>query len=437
MATLDSSIVNISLPTIAHELHADLPSTQWVVLAYMLGIAMILIPVGRLSDILGRRKIFVGGMLLFVLGSLLCGISNSTVMLILMRAIQAVGAAGLMSSGPAIITEAFSTHRGRALGLTGSVVSLGTMVGPSLGGWIVEAFGWPWIFWVNVPVGIVASLFAWRILKPFDVPHLARQPFDTWGAVLSSLSLLSLLLVLTYGAEFGWSHPFNVVLVGLFLVTLIAFVFVELKIPYPLIAFSLFREKLLTNSCVASFLSFIGITLIFFLGPFYLQRIRLFSPAISGWIILTTAFALFLVSPVSGILSDRLGSRNLAILGMLISALGLWIVSQFTEFTSLGTLLTGLFLVGLGNGLFHPPNSSQMLGSVPPEALGFVGGLLAIVRTLGMTMAIAMAGIVYTQHQAQFNTVEGFIPAFQAVFILSSALTTLNALWIGWYRPRT
>lgn len=436
MATLDSSIVNISLPVIARQLRSDLPSTQWVVLAYMLGIAAILLPVGRLSDLWGRRKVYVSGMIIFTLGSLLCGLAQSVEMLIGMRAVQAVGAAGLMASGPAVTAEAFQTERGKALGLTGSVVSLGTMVGPSLGGWIVETWGWPWIFWVNVPVGILSAVYAWRMLAPFDMPHAGRQSFDWWGATLSVAALFSLMFLLTYGMSLGVWQPLNLVLVVLFLLSGLAFVRQEITAAHPMIPFTLFRERLLTNSCVASLLSFVGITCIFFLVPFYLQVVRGYSPFLSGWILMTTAFSLFLFSPFSGMLSDRIGSRNLAMVGMVIAAAGLWLVSGYGADTPFWVILSGLFLVGMGNGLFQPPNNSQMLGSVPLWALGLTGGLLAIVRTLGMTFGVAMVGLIYLFYQAQLVEEQGFITPFRVVFVLSALLALVNALWIRWYRQR-
>jgi EmrB/QacA subfamily drug resistance transporter len=436
MATLDSSIVNISLPNIARSLHSDLPSTQWVVLAYMLGISGILLPLGRLSDLWGRRKVYVGGMIIFTVGSFLCGVSHSVGMLIVMRALQAVGAAGLMSSGTAVTAEVFQTDRGKALGLTGSVVSIGAMLGPSLGGWIVQAGGWPWIFWVNVPVGILATFFAWKMLEPYDTPHLGDQSFDFWGAFLSMVALLSLMLLLTYGLGMPWYDPSNMVLFVTFLGTTWAFIKYEKGTPHPMVAFELFRERLLTNACVASFLAFIGITFIFFLMPFYLQLLRGLSPWASGWILMTSSLALFIFSPLSGSLSDRIGSRNLAIVGMLISALGLWLIATFGIQTTLPKIVLGLFLVGMGNGLFQPPNNNQMLGAVPPHALGLVGGMLAIVRTLGMTAAVALVGFIYSYNHAELSDPQGFLHAFRMVFILGTVVTVLNAVWIRWYRPK-
>ncbi len=435
MATLDSSIVNISLPMIARDLQTTLPATQWVVLGYMLGLTGILLPLGKLSDMIGRRKVYVGGMLVFTIGSFLCGLAHSVEMLIAMRVVQAIGAAGIMSNGPAITAEIFRENRGKAIGLIGSVVSLGGMIGPTLGGWIVDAWGWPWIFWVNIPVGIISIIVAWGILSEF-VSRTNERRFDWIGAILSIIILFSFNYLLTYGIEHTLLTPLNLAVLALFLVSLGVFIPFERKSPHPMLELKLFQRKDLTNACVASFLAFNGITCISFLTPFYLQTIRQMTPSFAGWILITTSVALAIVSPLSGHLADRSGSRRPAMLGMGISTIGLVLISQFTIQTPVLLIILGLLLVGVGNGLFHPPNNSLLLGSIPSQYLGLVSGLQAIVRTMGMAIGIAIVGLIYISLGATLTDPARFMPAYQVVFLVAAAVSALNIFWIGWYREK-
>jgi len=437
MATLDSSIVNISLPVIAHDLKASLPATEWVVLSYMVGLAVLLIPVGRLSDIWGRRKTFVSGFLIFTLGSLLCGLAKSVEALIAMRLLQAIGAAGVLATGPAITTETFPHQRGKAFGLIGTVVSLGGMMGPAIGGWILEATHWAWIFWVNIPVGLIGSALAWRALSSMDIPQEDHGKFDVIGALLSVLSIGSLALLLTFGLLQSLFSLLNGVLLAVSVLCGLGFIWHELHTPSPLVYFPLFKRQMFTNAVMASFLSFIGITLLGFVMPFYLQVIRHTSPGMAGWLVMCTPLALAMVSPISGHWSDKHHGKNLATLGMAISAVALIALAFVGADTGFEWLVLAMLAIGFGNGLFHSPNSNLLLGSVPPEHLGLASGMLAIIRTLGMSFAIALAGIGFVFSHAHFAEAHGFMPAFKVVFAIAGGLTCVNVIWIGLFRPRS
>ncbi len=393
LATIDGSIVNVALPTLSTALGADFATVQWVVLSYLLTITTLLAVVGRLADMYGRKRLYNSGFVVFTVGSLLCGLSPSVGWLIGFRVLQGIGAALILALGLALVTEAFPPQeRGRALGIAGSIVSIGIVTGPTLGGVIIENLSWHWIFFVNVPIGIVGTYLVWRNIPATRPP--GGQAFDFGGAATLCLGLLGILLGLTTGQQEGFTSPqaLGLFVFGIFF--LLALLYIQRRHPQPIIDPVLFRNRLFTVNLVTGLLVFVGLgsgVLI----PFYLETVLGYSVQQVGLLLAVVPIALGIVSPISGVLSDRVGSRPISVLGLAVTLLGYLALSTLsTETTAVGFMLRYV-LVGVGVGLFQSPNNSAMMGTAPRERLGVASGLLAMTRNLGQTVGIAVLGALW------------------------------------------
>jgi EmrB/QacA subfamily drug resistance transporter len=397
MANLDASIVNISLPTIMADFKASLAVSEWIILAYMLTITGLLLPFGRLADMIGRKKIFRLGFVMFSLGSGLCALSQNPAQLIFFRAFQAIGAAMLTSNSFAIITAVFPPEkRGRALGIAGTVVATGFTVGPSLGGFLVTALGWRSIFYVNVPVGLVGIIMATYILNEQLVsPTLGqKKSFDFLGTALIIIGLSALLLGLTTGQAGRCGTPLVVFELVLAAFTITLLPIWEAKTAQPLIDLKLFNNRLFSFGNLAGFLSFLAISTNAFLMPFFLQLALGYTPFEAGLLMTPTALTIAVVAPISGWLSDRTDPRIFATLGLAINSCALFWLSMLKAQSGYHEVLIRLILLGIGQGLFQSPNNSSVMGSVPRNSLGIAGGFLSMMRNIGQIVGIAMAGSI-------------------------------------------
>jgi EmrB/QacA subfamily drug resistance transporter len=393
LATIDGSIVNVALPTLSTALGADFATVQWVVLSYLLTITTLLAVVGRLADMYGRKRLYNSGFVVFTVGSLLCGLSPSVGWLIGFRVLQGIGAALILALGLALVTEAFPPQeRGRALGIAGSIVSIGIVTGPTLGGVIIENLSWHWIFFVNVPIGILGTYLVWRNIPATRPP--GGQAFDFGGAATLCLGLLGVLLGLTTGQREGFTSPQALGLFAFGIFFLLALLTIQRRHPQPIIDPVLFRNRLFTVNLITGLLVFVGLgsgVLI----PFYLETVLGYSVQQVGLLLAVVPIALGIVSPISGVLSDRVGSRPISILGLAVTLLGYLALSTLsTETTAVGFMLRYV-LVGIGVGLFQSPNNSAMMGTAPRERLGVASGLLAMTRNLGQTVGIAVLGALW------------------------------------------
>ena len=394
LATIDGSIVNVAFPTLVEELDTSFNVIQWVALAYLLTIATLTMGMGRLGDVLGKKKLFVVGIAIFTIASALCGLVPDVSWLIGFRVLQALGSVLILALGAAILVEAFPPNeRGKALGWIGTTVSLGIISGPVIGGLLISSFSWRAIFFVNIPVGAVGAYLALR-----HVPNTAPprgQRFDVAGAALMSVSLFSLSLALTLGQDAGFGSPLILTGFAIAAVAALAFVLVELRVESPMLQLRLFRSPMLTVSVVTGFLAFSCLSATFFLLPFYLEGVLGFSVGTVGLLLGAAPLMMGVVSPISGTLSDRIGIRKLTLLGLVI------IAGVYIGFTTVGLDTTaGQYLLlaiplGVGVGAFQSPNNSAIMGSVPPEYMGIGGGLLTITRLLGQITGIAVLGSIW------------------------------------------
>jgi EmrB/QacA subfamily drug resistance transporter len=394
LATIDGSIVNISLPTLVDSFQTDFALVQWVVLAYLLTVTTLMLGVGRLADIYGKKPIYTAGFIVFTIGSVLCGLSLTIYTLIGFRVLQAVGAAMVMALGMAITTEAFPpSERGRALGISGTIVSVGIAVGPTLGGLIVKNLSWHWIFFVNLPIGIVGTWLVVRYVPAFRPP--GGQRFDYWGALTLCVSLLSLLVALTLGQRKGFGDQYVLMLLGMWILFLAAFIFIELRVEQPMIDLRLFRRSLFSVSLTTGFTIFICLAGTTLLMPFYTENVLGYDPQQTGLLMATIPVALGVIAPVSGSLSDRFGSRPITVAGLAVLVAGFLAVSTLSaQTTTLGYVLRFL-PIGLGIGIFQSPNNSAIMGATPRDRLGIASGMLAMTRTLGQTAGIAVLGALW------------------------------------------
>ncbi|HEY7347088.1 MAG TPA: MFS transporter [Ktedonobacterales bacterium] len=427
MATLDSSIVNISLPSISAYFQTPLNGlVEWVIIAYLITIASVLLTFGRLADIFGRKMLWMLGLGSFTLGSALCGAAPSLLLLVVFRALQGIGGALLMANSTAMLVRAFpESERGRVLGLNSVSVSLGISAGPTLGGLITTSLSWRWIFYVNLPLGILGLVLTWIVLKE-PLRLRGRQRFDPWGAALLSAGITAIMLALSFGEERGW---FSALIIGLFVggfLPLVAFVFAEGRVAEPIIDLRLFHNRLFAAANLSGLLSFFALTAVSFLLPFYLENLRHFPTYTAGLLLTPIPLAVSLIAPISGRLSDHFGSRVLSSAGLATSTFGLWLLTGLEADSSIFSIIWRLVVTGIGIGLFQSPNNSAVMGTVPREQRGIGGGFLATVRVVGQSLSVAVAGAVF-----------GGLGASQAGQILANAanlstveITTLQTTFL-------
>jgi len=394
LATIDGSIVNIALPTLVRELQTEFAVVQWVVLAYLLTVTTLILSMGRLGDMIGKKPIYSTGFIIFTLGSALCGTAPTVYWLIGFRILQAVGAAMMMALGTAIVTEAFPpSERGKALGIMGSIVSVGIVVGPVLGGIIISGISWQWIFYVNLPIGIAGILMVARFVP--DLKPTGKQRFDYVGAFTLFVSLMALLLALTFGQQIGFTQIAILALFAIWLCFLAIFLMIELRSSQPMIDLSLFRSRLFSINLVTGFITFICISGTIILMPFYLENVLGYDPRSVGFLLAVVPIAMGLIAPVAGSLSDHVGTRSIAVAGLSVLLIGYYAVSTLTiQTTPLGYIVRFL-PIGIGMGVFQSPNNSAIMGSASRERLGIASGLLSITRTLGQTTGIAVLGALW------------------------------------------
>jgi len=395
MATIDASIVNVSLPVLAR--HFGLPlggAVEWVVIGYLVVVAALLLTAGRLSDVFGKGSTWGAGLALFTVGSALCGAAPSFGSLVAFRCLQGLGAAFVMAVSPAMLVGAFpAEQRGRALGLNALVVGVGISIGPTLGGIITQHFGWRWIFYVNVPLG-AAGVAASTMLLPRDAKR-AKGRVDWRGAALLAIGLGGLTGTLSFGAEVGWTSApvlFGAAAATLALAALSRHIVSK---PEPIVDPGLFRNRTFALASVSLLFSFIATAAVPVLMPFYFQHLRGWPVGRSGLLLTPLPVTVALLSPLSGALADRVGTKRLAAAGMLVAGAGLALLARIDETASVLRLEVLLSVIGAGQAIFRPPNNSALMGAVSRDRQGAAAGVLATARVVGQSLGVAGAGALF------------------------------------------
>lgn len=401
MSALDSSVVNIILPVVSATFKSDVATVEWVVTVYLLLVSGLLLSFGRLGDLRGHKLVYLSGFGIFIASSALCGFAPTVIVLIAARALQSLGAAMLLANSPAILTKNFpARQRGQALGLQATMTYLGLTVGPSLGGWLTSHYGWRSVFYINIPVGLLALLLSFYFI-PWDAASERPEPFDLIGALTFMAGLVALLLGLNQGHAWGWSSPAIVLLMMAALVFLAFFLFIEGRVASPMLDLSLFRSSLFSASTASAVFNYICIYSVLFLLPFYLIQARGLDPAQAGLLLTSQPIIMAIMAPLSGTLSDRMGARLLSTAGMVILAGGLFLLSRVDAQSPLSYIALSLAVVGMGTGVFISPNTSALLGAAPPHRRGIASGIMATARNMGMVLGVGLAGAVFTTVQAQ------------------------------------
>jgi EmrB/QacA subfamily drug resistance transporter len=391
MAAIDGTIVILGLPDMLVKLHADLIEMIWVIMAYILVSTVFLLTFGRVADMFGRVRMYNLGFVVFTIGSLLCGLAQTAALLIVFRLVQGAGAAMMVVNSVAILTEVFpANERGRALGMNAITWSLGGVLGPILGGLILTVADWRWIFFINVPIGIFGALWGYRALKEMSTPKRGEQ-FDPFGALTFSVGLTAVLIALTLGIEYSWTSAPILALFGIFLLMVVVFFWWERRAPNPVLDLSLFNNRVYNFSVLAAMMQALAQFAVNFLIVFYLQGVRGYDALTAALLLIPLPVLVALVAPIGGIVADRIGARVPATIGLLLQAAALLWFTQITPTTPYMVIAAGLALMGLGSGLFYPPNTSAAMNSAPPNRLGIGSATLATLRQVGMVSSFAVA----------------------------------------------
>ena len=413
ISVADHGGTTVALPTIADDLGTDLPTAQWVLVGYSVAIVALLLPMGKLADIVGRKRVYVAGLIAFVVGAALAGSASNVTGLILAKVLTGCAAAMTQGTGTAMLVSIFPRReRGKALGSYISVVGAADLVGVPLAGLITGSLGWPWVFYSTIPVAVVAALAALMILERHcGEGDGQRERFDWPGAALSAGMLSSFLLALTSGSSFGWSSPAVIVLGIIFVVLVAAFLAWERRASSPLLDLAIFKKRIVSMGVSSMFFCFMGSSSVRFLMPFYLQKVLGFSPTYVGVILMPSALAFILAGPISGWLSDRYGWRKFTVAGLLMTTSALLLLSRVTQSSPLAMAMVGTILQTSGMSTFNSPNNSSILGAVEQRTHGMTAGLLHLVRNSGNVAGVAVATAVVTATMASM----GHPPSLEAV----------------------
>lgn len=431
MNQLDASIVTVAFPTLQRSFHADLGAVTWVGLSYLLVLVGLVTGIGRMADMVGRKLLYMYGFIVFIVGSGLCGFAPNLLALDGFRVLQGVGAAMIQANSVAILVLALPREKlGRGIGVQGAAQALGLALGPTIGGLLIALGGWRLIFFVNVPVGIIGTVMAWYLI-PRSRHLQARVPFDWPGLALFVPAVAALLCALSFGDKAGWTSPS---IIGLFVGTLVlgaAFVRRERHVADPMLDLTLFKRIPFAAGIASGLLSYLVLFGTLFVVPFYLERALHESPGRSGLMLGVMPIALGVTAPIAGRLAERLGARPLTVAGMAISAgmMGALLVAH----GSLLVIMIELALLGVGLGMFTPPNNAAIMGSVPKEQSGVASGVLNMTRGMGTAMGLAFTSLIFglaagSEHASKPLVTRGFEGSAVFLGLIALAAAVLSAL---------
>ncbi len=398
LPTYDLGAVSMSLPQIMVTYKASLALTSWVLLAQLLTATALLLPAGRLGDIVGRKKVYNIGFVIFITGAMLCGLSQSLTQLILFRVLQATGASMLQTNSFAIVTAVFPERdRGKGLGFSSTLVSIGTMSGPAIGGFILGAVGWRGVFFLTVPVGILGTILAYLILQEKKVstpPDKVVRSFDFRGASLSTLAIGSLLAGLSFGQDRGWATVETRVLLAIATLAIVVFPWVESRRAHPLVDTGLLKNRTFAFNNMARTLMFMALSANVLLMPFYLQVVMGYSPARTGMLIAPQSIVVGAMAPIAGWLTNRINTRFLSAFGLACFGTGFFFLTRLNPNSTYADILWRLLLIGFGHGAFQTPNNTSIMDSVTRDKFGISSGVMALGREIGRSLGTSLASII-------------------------------------------
>jgi EmrB/QacA subfamily drug resistance transporter len=430
MVSSQTSALNAILPFIARSFEVDIPSIQWVVLAYLFVGTSLLLAFGRLCDIVGQRRLFLTGFIVFIAGSLLSSLTQNVPSLIATRIVQAIGGGMITSASAPLITRRLpGTHRGRGLSAQIVMVYFGLAAGPGLGGILADTLGWRWVFLVNVPMGVVAMIITLLTIAK-DEPATSRQNFDLAGALTFTAGLAALFILL--GAKGGLVFPGgNLTLFLTFAIFATAFVALELKRPEPLLDLRLFKSRFFSAATASAMINYVGYSVLAFLVPFYLVDGMGYGATNAGILIMTMPITMMLCAPFSGWLSDHIGPRIPASIGMALLSAGIFLFSRLGPAPSVKEIVPRLIVAGMGLGLFSSANNSAIMGSVPMHRQGVANGVVSTVRQLGMMLGVTLCTAVFTARFPEYRLLSASGATTAAAgdaFLLTAAIILVGVL---------
>ena len=442
MTPLDGSIVAVALPRMGPALHLSFAASMWVQAAYLLAMAVTLIPLGRLADQWGKVRFYQAGIVIFTLGSLTAAFSHNGWQLVASRALQGLGGALLSATSAAIVTSAFpAEERGRALGINVMAVYAGLSVGPPLGGFIVDHWGWPWIFLVNLPIGLLTLLWGWSLLPRTEGERHQGEKLDLPGAVLMAVVLGALIVPLTFSSQWTFHAPLTWGLLAIAPVALWGFLAVERRTASPLVDLELLtHNRLFASANLAALLNYCALYAVSVLTAVQLQLVMGHPARVAGWVMMGQPVMQTILSPFAGRLSDRVGSRFLATTGMVLVALGMALLGLVGRGGGLSSVVGALAVVGLGMAAFSAPNTSAIMGSVRRTQLGVAGAFLGTMRVTGQALSVALLGgiaasrlgaggwrLLLKQGVSAGPAIEAFAWGYRAAMFTGAALALVGA----------
>ena len=416
MSSIDVSITNIAFPTLTRFFQTDLAAVMWVTLAFTLVSSSLMLILGKTGDLFGRKRIYSIGIAVFTVGLMACALSQSLGQLILFRAFQAVGAAMTISCGAAIVTAAFPPKElGRGLGLMGVAVSIGFVIGPVLGGFLLDWLGWRSIFYLRFPLGLITVFMAISFLKK-DNPLERENHIDVMGSITSSFGLFFIIFSLSQLKRWGSGSYVLWLMMGLGILILVSFVFIERRAKDPIVDVTLFKNMVFSGAILSLFLFFVAAPAFFIILPFYLIQGIGLTPSAAGLLLSVNSMATIVSGPLGGWFSDRFGAVWPSSLGAGFTAVVFFILLGFDLQTQVSTIICVLILLGLGIGMFNPANNSVIMSAVSRDRLGSTSALVATQRHVGLSIGMAIVGVLFSTRRTvlQSELIEKGVESAQA-----------------------
>ena len=397
LSTLDGSIITLAFPELTRVFNADLTEVMWITIAYILVSSGLMLTFGKLSDYLGRKRIFTAGTAVFTIGLAACSVAQSLEQIILFRVIQAVGTTMIMGCSSAIITDAFpDSERGRGLGLLGAAVYLGFILGPALGGFLLEWLDWRAIFYLRIPPGILAFAVSWLLLRK-DTSKREKINLDLWGTFTSFAGLFCLLFGITQVKASGLLSPRAMILIGAGFIFLYLFLIVEKRVKEPIFSLGLFRNRTFSSAVSGFFIYFLAVPpMCALILPFYLTDAVIMPPRTMGLLLSVIPVVTMIFSPISGFFSDRFGPRWPSTIGAGMVALSFLGMLWFGPQTGVWALVAVFLLLGMGMGTFTAPNNSAIMGAVGKDLIGSASALIATNRQVATTIGMTVIGTIFS-----------------------------------------
>ena len=407
MSTLDGGMVSVSYPALAESFHTDTSTVLWVSVAFYLTSTGLLFTLGWIGDVMGRRRVYLLGFVIFTLGMLLSSLATSIYLLLFFRVVQGAGSAMNLSTGNAILAGVYPAgERGKAFGITGAVVGLGLASGPFLGGLILEHLDWRALFYLRLPVGVLAMLLAWLYL-PKDPTRGGSISVNFIGAAALFGSLATLMLMINQGGRAGFTSSVPLVMAGLFPVFALVYILAERKVERPIIDFALFKERMYSLNMAALFFHYVSQGSVILLTPFYLINSLGYSPFTMGLLLSAPQTMRILLSSFVGVITDKLGPRLPTAIALGSLAAGMLIMSRLGVDSTVGHIVGGLALVGVGGAFFEASNTTAIMCSVKPDRLGTAAASVGAGRQMAFTLGLTLAGAIFALREELH--LEGFL----------------------------